>query len=149
MRRVVVGGLAAVLVALVAGCHPGPVTPSPTASASASPSAPTGPPRRPVPADLVSAQCQQPDGKFHVIGTCTITVGDPKEPESLVLVSDRTFQVSVPALGPSSRTIVEPSPDGIARVGVPVSGPTEVRIACVGAAVCTVALGDTLPDVSG
>src|SRR5256885_1738493 len=83
-------------------CPPGPVTPSPPASPSAPPSAPAAPPRRPVPADLVTAQCQQPDGTFHVNGTCTITVGDPKEPEDLVLVSDRTFQVSVPALGPSS-----------------------------------------------
>lgn len=145
MRRVVVGGLAAILVALAAGCHPASPSPSP----SASPTVLGGPPRRPVPADLVSAQCQQPDGTFHVIGTCAITVGDPKEPEVLVLVSDRTFQVSVPALGASSRRMVEPSPDGTARVGVPVSGPTEVRVACVGAAVCTVSLGDTLPDVSG
>jgi hypothetical protein len=145
MRAVVVGGLAAVLAVLVAGCHPGPVPPSPSPTAST----PVGPPRRAVPANLVTAECLQPDGTFRVAGTCTIQVADPKEPELLVLTSDRTFQVSVPVLGPSSRQTVEPRGDGIARVGVPVSGPTQVRVSCVGAALCTVSLGDTLPDLSG
>src|SRR5262249_51119971 len=145
MRAVVVGGVAAVLAAVVAGCHPGPVSPSPSPIVSA----PVGAPRRVVPAALVPAPCQQPQGTFRVAGTCLIQVADPKEPELLVLTSDRTFQLSVPALGPSSRQLVQRRGDGIARVGIPVSRPAEVRVSCVGAALCTVSLGDTLSDVSG
>lgn len=147
MRAVVVGGV--VILALVAGCHPATPAPSPTPSPAGSSPSPAGPPRRVVPAALVSAPCLKPDGTLQVYGVCQVHVADPKEPELLVLQSDRPFQVYVPAAGPQSRKLVDRGPDGTARTGIPVSGPTDVLVSCVGAAVCQASLGDAMPDVSG
>jgi hypothetical protein len=147
MRAVVVGGVA--VLALVAGCHPAAPTPSSGASSPAPSSSPVEPPRRVVPAALVSAPCLKPDGSLQVYGVCQVHVADPKEPELLVLQSDRPFQVYVPAQGPQTRKLVERGPDGMARTGIPVSGPTDVLVSCVGAAVCQASIGDAMPDVSG
>jgi hypothetical protein len=142
MRTVAVGGVAALVAVLVAGCHPSP-TPSSTPPSSAS--SPVGPPGSVVPLDLVSAPCLQPDGSMRVFGTCAVHVADPKQPSVLVLQSDRAFSVYV---GGESK-LVAPKGDGMARVGIPVTGPADVTVRCVGAAVCSVSIGDAMPDLSG
>lgn len=143
MRTVAVGGVAALVAVALAGCHPSPPGPTPPVSPSAS--TPAGPLGRVVPRDLVSAPCLQPDGSMRVFGTCAMHVDDPTQPSVLVLQSDRAFSVYTGG----QRTLVAPHGDGMARIGVPVTGPADVTVGCVGAAVCSVSLGDAIPDLSG
>jgi hypothetical protein len=148
-QKVLLVVVAVVLVALfvvaVGGRHPGSGDPN-APNGFAAWLARLGGKQSTVPAELVTADCRQPDRPvFTVNVSCTLHVADPKALKLLVLRSTTPFQVSAPAPGKADYTAggrVDPKDDGIAEARIAVDKPSDVTVACIGLGPCALTLGD-------